>query len=169
MNNQNFYTLENVDQIMHEIYRLLMNSQKLAKCLKFNSKDALSQSDLSQSEIFDVFDIEKESCRVFDEAFELDTTTENRSEIRIYLFSGKPDSKYLISSSFAIEIIVYNQLRRLDNGKKRDLVLANEVLNVLNGAYVKGIGKLVFNNRLQFQRWNKNYSGYALLADTKMR
>jgi len=163
-----YYTLENIDGVIYEIKKKLMTNDRLLKCLKFNSTDALSQPDLTMGDKALLFDEANSNCRVYSIPFNYETTDKNKSEIRIFIRNTNPVNQYLSNISICFQVIVANNLWKLDEGKQRPWVIISEILKTLNGEAIRGIGKLYFTEPFSIQMFNKSFTGYTTTVSTKL-
>jgi len=161
--------LDNLDNILTNIAIKIVDNLDLMRCLKFNTTNALSQS-ITESERYELInqDGDISNTRVFFQPFNNLTITEARSELRIYHASFKPESIYLTNIHIGFDIVVHNDLWRLDDGKRRPTTIIKLLLESLNGQDVGGIGLLTFVDRpISLRYFNDSFTGYTLYLKTR--
>ena len=161
--------LESLDNILTNIAIKIVDNLDLMKCLKFNTTDALLQS-ITEEQRYELINQDGDitNTRVFFQPFNNLTITEARSEIRIYHASFKPDNIYLTDIIVGFDIVVHNNLWRLDDGKRRPTTILKLLLGSLNGQDVNAIGNLSFVNRpCSLRYFNDSFTGYTLYMSTR--
>jgi hypothetical protein len=163
------YTLNGVDRIIENILIQLLSNQNLLKCLKYDSTDALSQPDLTQSDIDILINQEGDTSksRVFFTPFNLNPANDAKSELHLFIRRFKPDNIQLANVQILFQIIVNNQLWRLDNGQQRPLVMIEEILNSLQGVDIGFIGNLYFTNDISIIQYNPYFTGYEMMPNVR--
>lgn len=162
------YTLENTERVIHNIIIKLLESDDLMKCLKYDVKSALEEDDLTDGEKMILAMGNPQYARILQMPVNPDTVEENRVELRVYIDKIIPDNIHLADINISLQVVVSNNLWMLDNGIQRPLKMISEVLKVLNGELVEGLGRLYFQRPIQFVTYNKSYSGYILTPDVRM-
>ena len=165
-----YIELSNIDNILRNISQKIIQNEDIAKCLKFNTPDALSQT-ITDDERYELYnqDINNlENTRVIFRPFNNDVIEDQRSEIRIYYASFAPDNPYLVKARVGFDIIVCNELWRLDGGRQRPTTLFKGILQSLNGQLVDGVGELVFSDSTAVLRYfNSKFTGYSFTMKTR--
>lgn len=105
--------------------------------------------------------------RIFFTPFDIETPNSERAELRFFFREFIPNQNSVLSSvNIQFEIIVSDQIWRLDFGRQRPITMISEILKTLNGEEIDGIGKIYFNNPIRVVRYNKFFSGYTLYPTT---
>lgn len=162
-----YITLTNMDDVLNNIAVKIVDNINLAKCLKFNSTDALSKN-LTDDERYALYDQDSEDVRVIFRPFNNDTITDTRSELRLYYATFVPDGMQFAKVQIGFDIIVHNSLWRLDGGKQRPTTMFKEIINTLNGQDVKGVGELFFkDSSCVLRAFNNTFTGYSFSMRTR--
>lgn len=161
--------LDSLDNILTNIAIKIVDNLDLMRCLKYNTTDALLQP-ITQDECYQIInqDGDISATRVFFQPFNNQVLTEERSEIRIYHNSFRPDNIYLTSIILGFDVVCHNNLWRLDDGKRRPTTMIKLLLESLNGQNVGGIGDLTFVDRpCSLRYFSDNFTGYTLFLKTR--
>jgi len=161
--------LDSLDNILTNIAIKIVDNLDLMRCLKYNITDALLQP-ITQDECYQIInqDGDISETRVFFQPFNNLTITDQRSELRIYHSSFKPENIYLTNIHVGFDIVVHNDLWRLDDGKRRPTTIIKLLLESLNGQDVGGIGLLTFVDRpISLRYFSDSFTGYTLYLKTR--
>ncbi len=162
--------LDNVGTILSNIGNMLIGNQNLLKCIKYNTPNALSQSNLIIEEIIDIAGQGTNPInqqRIFKYPFYDNIVDEVRTELRFFIPEIKPQNIYLSELSISFQIITHNSLIDLDDNKQRTLVMVKEILTTFNGNDVGGIGNLILSKPIKITPWNSSFSGYYFNMNTR--
>ena len=165
----NSIQLESLDNILTNIALKIVDNVDLMKCLKFNSTDALSLS-ITDEQRYELINQDGDitNTRVFFQPFNNLTITDQRSELRIYHSSFKPENIYLTNIHIGFDVVVQNDLWRLDDGKRRPTTIIKLLLESLNGQDAGGIGLLTFVDRpISLRYFNDSFTGYTMYLKTR--
>lgn len=164
------YTLDNTEMIIENIIGKLLGNDDLMKCLGYDHPNALNEDSLTDGEKMALVSNEEKYLRILRVPFSSETVESVRSEIRVFVNEIVPDNIHLADVEIAIEVVCSNHMRiqRLIDGKSRPNKMVNEILKCLNGQEIQGIGRLYFQRPIRMVRFNKSYSGYALLPNIRM-
>lgn len=162
-------SIDKINTILPNIAIKLIDKNDLMKSLQYNTTDALSQ-DITLEQIGKLMDQKYIiDTRIFYQPFNNLILNEERTELRIYIARLRPNNRYLADLHVGFDIVVHNNLWRLDEGKQRPLVMYKEILNALNGVFVGGIGELVFeNSNFDLRYFNKEFTGYTFIMKTRI-
>ena len=161
--------LESLDNILNNIAIKIVENIDLMRCLKFTSTDALLQP-ITEEERYMLMNQDGDitGTRIFFQPFNNLTITDQRSELRIYYASFKPNNNFLTNINVGFDIVVHNDLWRLDNGKRRPTAIIKLLLESLNGQDVGSIGNLSFIDRpCSLRYFNDSFTGYTLYLKTR--
>ncbi len=160
--------LESLDNILTNIAIKIVDNLDLMRCLKFNTTDALSQS-ITQDQCYELINQDGDitNTRVFFQPFNNQTITEERSELRIYHASFRPDNIYLTNIIVGFDIVVHNNLWRLDDGKRRPTTMVKLLLESLNGQDIGAIGNLTMDRACSLRFFSDSFTGYTLYLKTR--
>ena len=163
-----YIELENIDNILRNIALKLIANENLCKLLKYNDSFALFE-EITEDERYElnIQTGDTTNTRIFYQPFNNDTITEQRSELRIYFINFKPDNLYLTKVNIGFDIVVHNDLWRLEQGKQRPTTIFKEILKSLNGQEVDGVGELVFDSTCVLRIFNKVFTGYSFTMRTR--
>jgi hypothetical protein len=166
MNNQ-WLELNNIDSVFNNIALLLVNNDTIAKCLYYNSEDALSKTAPTQDQKFSLVKQLSPECRIFNVSPSYLVTKETRAEIRMYESAIVSENAYIAEVEYCFVVIAHQRIWNLNEGKRRAMVIANEILKTLNGAEVGGIGYMRFFSDdptpvLQYVEINEDFLGYEI-------
>ena len=153
------------------IEKLLTESEKFWKLLKYNTYDALSKDDLTMDEKLALIEYEPENGeeqKPFKRiAFQTgQTITGEHTEIRIYPFGFNFTNEHFIANSMRFELMAHYNLQ-LVKGGRRLIIMMQEIIkatNKIDYSDVKGLtDSATFDNTdARFEFFNTNYSGYTL-------
>ena len=177
---------------VHEIWRLLYYNN--AECLINDEKHPLPKfSDIAK--LIDNNSQEQSDKRIFRAPFVEDMFTEECSQIRIYVDGISPQNHLLGTVSIGVEVIIHNKLSNVVNNlydekgniinpteeyplitfKNRAVALLKNIIALLNGVDLAGVGKMTFtqeNNRFCQSKlgvWNnRNYYGFRTIFSCMM-
>lgn len=169
---------------IHEIWRILFYNDEY--CLIDDDNHPLPQyKDIVK--LVDNSGIDQSGKRLFRYSFIEDSFEERCSQIRVYVDSIIPINHLTAQVNIGVEVIVHNKLANIINNlydeqgeannptelnpfvthKSRCVVLLKNVLALLNGADIAGVGKLQFNvqasrySQSLMGKWNnRNFFGY---------
>ena len=170
---------------IHEIWRIIFYNDEY--CLIDDENHPLPQyKDIVK--LVDNSGVDQSGKRLFRYSFIEDTFEERCSQIRVYVDSIIPINHLTAQVNIGVEVIIHNKLANIINNlydeqgepnnptelnpfvtyKSRCVVLLKNVLALLNGADIAGVGKLQFNvqNSRYAQslmgKWNnRNFFGYT--------
>jgi hypothetical protein len=163
------FTLENSDKLISNIFLKLVANQKLLKCLKYPTRDALYKPDLSQDEVSSLIDnSDPKEIRISFAPFNLATTEAEKSEIRIFIKQFSPENIYISNVYFVIQVICSNQIWLMDEGRVRPLAMIQEILKEINGTEIESIGNVYVNTPIRIYNYNTYFSGYEIYPETKL-
>jgi hypothetical protein len=159
--------LNNIDIVFNNIALLLVNNDTIAKCLYYNEEDALSKSSPTQDQRFAMVKQLAPECRIFNVSPSYLETKENRTEIRMYESAIMSENAYIAEIEYCFDIISHQRTWNLKDGKRRAMVIANEILKTLNGADVGGVGYMRFfsednSQLLHLIEINEDFLGYEI-------
>lgn len=161
--------LDNIDNILKNIALKIITNDNICKLLKYNDSFALFE-DITEDEKYELInqDGDTTNTRIFYQPFNNNTITDERSELRIYYYSFKPDNLYLTKANIGFDLVIHNNLWRLEQGKQRPTSLFREILKSLNGQEVDGVGELIFLDAPCVLRFfNKSFTGYSFMMQTR--
>jgi len=161
--------LDNIDNILRNISLKLIVNENLCKLLKYNDSFALFE-DITEEQRYElnVQDGDITNTRIFYQPFNNDTITDQRTELRIYFMNFKPDNLYLTKVNIGFDLVVHNDLWRLEQGKQRPTTMFKEILKSLNGQLVDGIGELSFvDSPCVLRYFNSKFTGYSFTMRTR--
>lgn len=162
--------LKSLDDILSNIASKIIENVDLAKVLKFTTTDALSQT-ITEEQRYTLINQDGDitGTRIFFQPFNNQTITDQRSELRIYHLSFTPQNLYITDAQIGFDIVVHNDLWRLEDGKRRPTTIFKLLLESLNGQEVKGIGQLSFIDRPCVLRYfNNSFTGYSFSMKTRL-
>ena len=193
-----FYLLSEQDknseqlEMVHSLWRLLFYNDEY--CLIDDEKHPLPK----YREIMKMVDtngINQTGKRLFRYPFVEDTFTEECSMIRVYVDNIYPINHMTAAVNIGVEVIIHNKIANIINNlynaeeeannptelyplityKNRAVVMLKNVLALLNGADIAGVGKLQFNVQIDrtsqslMGKWNnRNYYGYKSVVSCLM-
>lgn len=140
---------------MNDVMTKLVGNPNLCKLLKYNTSNALSQTDVDSPENL-LYD------KIFPYPFNTDVLTEASSLIITTFDNFTPTKGQGFKNSYVVfRVIVHNSLWVTNDGLRPYLIL-NELDEIFNNQRVIGLGKLAFNscNGLWI---SQNYTGYTLV------
>lgn len=137
--------------IPYKIIKYLVDNDEIIwKLLKYNDYNALLKPNLTSSEKLDLLwtrGLPQEDFGVFLTNLVEDGITESKSIMKVYQFYVHPKQPYVSTVVYAFDFLYGGKMSLVDyNGipvNRGDLFI-NRILEVLNGAYVGGVGKLTF-------------------------
>jgi hypothetical protein len=148
------------DELLDNMVRVMIKhgSEDFWKVLKYPSKDALAQPNLTE--------IEKvllvKSGAIQRKAYNNDISTEAHNELRIYVhrWDGKNVDNYDVRIGF--DVISHNSLIELNDGKTTGMLMVHEILDLFNGSIIgKNIGKFTIDGMSGgIVYYNSEYQGY---------
>lgn len=157
---------------------LMLNNENLWKVLKYNTPDALFKDNLTIKEkgklIYDGVGDSSE-YRVFRSPYMDDLVDLDCAQLRVYMESISPDTTLYGTVDINFEVVSHVKIINLAEYKNRLEVMVQQILTTLNGAYVGGVGKFVFDRNISFYDLcklnlynNRNFYGYSLIVSTKL-
>ena len=162
--------LDSVGNILSNIGNKLIQNQNLLKCIKYDTSDALSESDIGIQGIVDLVGKgtdPKTQQRIYKYPFNNNIVDETRSELRFFIPKITPNNIYVSELQINFQIVIYNTLIELDDNKFRFIVMIQEILNSLNGFSCGGIGLLYLKTPINIVTWSDNFSGYTFSLCTR--
>jgi hypothetical protein len=177
---------------VHNIWRLLYYNNP--GCLLNDEKHPLPKFS-NIAKMIDNDSLEQSDKRIFRAPFVEDSFTEECSQLRIYVDGISPQNHLVGTLSIGVEVIIHNKLTNVINElyddkdniinptesyplvtyKNRALILLKNIIALLNGADIAGVGKMMFsqeNNRFCLSKlgvWNnRNYYGYRTIFTCMM-
>jgi hypothetical protein len=162
--------LDRINEIPINIAFALLENDNIFKCLKHNIKNALDLNITEDDKFLLISQDDQTNKRVYFQPFNNDIVSEARSELRFYVAEISPENNILSEVSIGFEIIVYNDLWLLENGKQRPLVMINEILKTLNGKNINGIGTIKIHDKYpcRVTKYNNSFTGYSLMMKTRL-
>lgn len=193
-----FYLLSEQDKnesqkkLVHELWRLMYYNDE--GCLLDDAEHPLP----TYNQIIKMIDNngrEQMDSRFFRYPYIEDTVTQECSQIRVYVDSVVPTNHLVSTVGVGIEVITHNKLVNVINNlydedeeynnpteehpiityKNRLTILLKDVLALLNGADVAGVGKLQFSaesnpySQALVGKWNhRNFFGYKMILSCGM-
>lgn len=150
-----------LEKIMYEIQRELLNSETLRKALYYSDRDALTRP---APKYEDVRDLVKVAPIIF-----VDSETEE-DEANSFITIEAIEGDFIIAAgtiALKVGITTDRRIWELDDERIRVYVIAEEVLKLLEGFKSSAAGRLemaVFKQTY----YNKNLIGISLLFDVKV-
>jgi hypothetical protein len=164
-------SLSNVGNILSNICNTLIENNNLLLLIKYDTSDALSQTNLTNEEIIELCGKGSDPInqqRIFKYPYYDNVVDEIRSELRVFAPIIKPNNIYLAELSISLQIIVHNSIIDLDENKQRPIEIIKEILETLNGNDdIGGIGSLILNSSINIVSWNNRFSGYVFNMNTR--
>jgi len=163
--------LEQVDNILSNIGKEMIKSQNLMKLIKYDTSNALLQSNLDIDEIKNLAGYGKNPTaeqRIYKYPFTDKVLDEPRSELRYFIPNVKPKNTYISELYINFQVVVHNSLIELDDNKLRYWRIVVEMLKSLNGFDCGGIGLFYLNSTISIIPWSDYYSGYTWNMNTKV-
>jgi len=155
--------LTNIETLVPNIAVKLLDSQDLLKCLFYNTRDALSKTNLTDNQKYNLINQDiLVDTRIFFSPSPTITITEEQTQLRIFMSSFSPDNLYLGKAVFDFQIIVHENLWLLNNTKQRPIVIIQEILKKLNDISVSGLGNLRLTNPIKIVKFADNFTGYMM-------
>lgn len=157
---------------------LITNSEATWKLLNDNSPTAWQSSKpnltLEQKGLLVYNGVRKiNDCRVFLDTGADDGWLVESTQLRVSVMEGVPNNHVFGTLCIAFEIYTHYKVNSLSNLTPRNLSIAQDLLSVLNGADVPGIGRLYFDAkqtsrcRLSLALGAIPYKGLSLIMATK--
>lgn len=159
---------------------LATEEQILWKLLKYDTYDALSQPDLTETEKLDLLWLEgpQEEYNVFFTNIVDDAIAESKSILKIYDYYIHANQLYTSTVVYVFDFLYGSKMAMVEyNGipvSRADLFV-NRVLETLNGVEVGGVGKLIFfddMSRYDLGRSvignSKTFTGYQLFLSVNV-
>lgn len=157
---------------------LMDNNELIWKLLKYNDPDAWKKADLTHAQKADLIYKGQEDAtlsRVFLNVGQPDVWTSEDCIIRISPYQIDPDNRTVGNVSMAFEVFAHNKIDHLSNYQTRTATIAQQFLEVFNGAQLEGngISRIYFdrlgnqNDRL-LQGGQIPYKGYWILMSIKL-
>lgn len=145
---------DNLPYVPYNIIVKLFENDNLWKMIYYNTYDCLSQAPLTMEQKSDL--IWKDQDRMEDYNIFLSSLNENmlpesKTFIKLYNLDMSPDNHIVSTVAYQFEIFCGGKISMIDyNGipANRLDVIKMEVLKVLNGEDVAGVGVLQFNSKL---------------------
>lgn len=162
------------------IQHLMLNNEDIWKLLKYDTQDALEKPNLTREEKAKLIypgasGGDMDDYRVFRTPYLDDLTTNQQTQLRVYLESITPDTRLYGTVDVNIEVICHVKMIELNDYQNRAESIVWQVIKTLNGADVGGIGKLFFDRSgsfydlIKMNRYNnRNFYGYTITMSTKM-
>lgn len=176
---QLFNTYSSLDGLCHRVIQyLMMNDEDIWKLLKYPTPDALYKENLTMREKADLIytdSSDSSNFRVFRAPFMDDVFDEQCAQLRVYVEAITPDTTLYGTVDIQIEIVSHVKIINLVEYRNRLEVLLQRVIKTLNGAYVGGVGQLMFDRTMSYYDLvkynlynNRNFCGYSLIMSTKV-
>jgi len=132
---------------------LIKNNETIWKLLKYTTSDAWSKSkaDLTQAEkgalIWNGQPTSASAARVFlDLGFD-DSITDEIPMLRISPIDLYPSTYIYVNVSIAFDVIAQYKIKHLSNYKTRLDMMAQQIIEVMNGSEIGALGRLYFDAR----------------------
>ena len=155
--------LEYLDKSFNDILsKLLIESDNLWRCLKYNTSDALTQSITVEDKIALIKQEDLENRRVILGSYNDDIVEDERTELRIFVHGINARARYDFDIIYGFEIIVHNNLRALNGSKQRLNIMLHEIVKILNLEPIdNSIGKLLIEGHsVERVHFNKSFEGF---------
>lgn len=167
------------------IYYLIDNNEIIWKLLKYDSNDALFKDDLTKKEKIDLIykgsDVKIDGYKVFRQPFIDDAELTDTSMIRIFVSNILPNNKVVSDVGITMECLVHSKnimiksdLEDITYENRLELLL-QQTIECLNGAEIKGLGRLFFDMDGSYLTKaiigvynNRNYHGFKILFVSKV-
>ena len=143
------------------IAHLIQNSEIIWKLLKYPTRDAYRESDLTQGEKAELIyrgQDDSSLYHVFMDGGSPDVLTREDCILRIVPFAIYPENKVVGTLTMSFEVYCHYKINTLSNYKTRVDTITGEILKVFNGELLGGIGRLYFD-RLASQSNRLSISG----------
>jgi hypothetical protein len=157
--------LDGLEKIIPNMAEKLLDNQVLLKCIYYNSSDALSQPDLTEDQRYELIDQDLaniSTTRIFFSPAPQNIVLEEQAQFRLYIDKIIPDNVKLAKVIYDFQVIVHEDLWPLNGGKQRPLVMIQEILKILNGTDVDGMGSLYLQFPISVIIYDNKFSGYML-------
>lgn len=154
--------MEKLGEYKMEILNRCIESQTLAKLLKYDSEDALSKDDIEIDDAFSLL-----NTRVFPYRFVPETIDEQGTFLTLGVngFRRYQEGFTVFDDYQAGEIYFYFfthvDIMRTDNGVRQDLMLA-EISRLFDGTKGIGMGELKLRYLNELWIHNNKFGGYAI-------
>lgn len=162
------------------IYYLIDNNEIIWKLLKYDNADALFKPNLTKKEKIDLIykgmDIKTDGYKVFRQPYVDDAEINDTSMIRVFLSNILPDNKVVSDVAITVECLVHSKNIMIKSDlpdvtyENRLELLLQQVIECLNGAEVKSVGRLFFDMEGNYLSKatigvynNRNYHGFRIL------
>jgi len=161
--------LVDIDKMLPKIAEVLFEQEDLCKLLKYDTPNALSES-ITQEDIKLIFNQDDISCRIFYQPFNDKIMSEKRAELRIYIPYINPlYNKVMSDIDIGFDIVVHNDMWRLDDSIIRPLKILEILIEKLNGINIGNAFDLEFKDKCRIVFYNDNFTGYTFIMKTKSR
>ena len=139
-----YVELKGISKILNYLASYLLENTTICQCLKYDSPDCLSKTITNEDKdnLINSKLENKPNRRIYFQSSLNKTSTNERTELRIYPAWFNIENRVLGKTCIAIDIVFHNDLNDLDNSEIRPMILLNEILKSINGVDVKGIGLL---------------------------
>lgn len=176
---QSYNSYTSLRSVCYKIIEYLMlNNDELWKLLKYNTEDALFKENLTMKEKAALIYTGKgdsSDFRVFRSPYIDDVFDKECAQLRIYMESISPDNPVYGTLDVNLEVVSHIKIVDLANYENRLEIMLQQLLQTLNGVYIGGIGKFVFDRDISFYDLckmnlynNRNFYGYSLVMSTKI-
>ncbi len=152
-----------IDEFSYEcIKHLMLNSEITWKLLKYPTRDAYREADLTQDQKAElIYSGQDDSSlyHVFMDGGSPDVVTREDCVLRIVPFAIYPENKVVGTLTMSFEVYSHYKINTLSNYKTRVDTITGEILKIFNGEFLEiGIGRLYFD-RLASQSNRMSLSG----------
>ncbi len=161
--------LGQIGNIVSNIGNKLVGNQNLLKLIKYDTANALAQTNLTPQEIVNLVgkgSDPKTQQQIFKSPFNEKIKDDRKTELRFFVSRITPNNIYLASLSVVFQTIVYNTLWEMNNDL-RPFLMMQEILNELNGMDIGGIGELKLTKPISVVNYNVDFSGYMIELGTR--
>lgn len=156
-------SLEYLDKSFNDILsKLLVESDNLWKCLKYNTSDALTQSITVEDKIALINQEDLDNRRVILGSYMDDIVDDERTELRLFTHGINARAKYDYEIIYGFEIIVHKNLRALSGSKQRLNVMLHEIVKILDLEPIdNSVGKLgIAGHNVDRVHFNSSFEGF---------
>ena len=129
---------------------LMQNNQDIWKLLKYNTANALSETNLTNAQKAALIykgQSDEMNYRVFLDSGQDNAVTEQISILRIYPYDVDPENQIVGRITMCFQVFVNYRINHLVNYTTRVDTIIQNLIETLNGADIEGIGRLHFNKK----------------------
>jgi hypothetical protein len=172
-----YFNADQANNINRNISDKLCENERLMKLLFYGSVDALDRPPIYMTDENIMFEIAKQpiiydkdiKTRIFFSPSPKQTQEDQRVELRFFILDFIPENNVLSKARFCFQIVCFDRLWNLNEGKVRPYEIITEILNSLNGVDIKGIGLLSFaKNPITYREFSDWHRGYVMFGSTRV-